>query len=301
MGRPGAPTRSGSTMIGNSIAVSRCEKGRWSIEYFWGHRNSGAPAPFFDSKSADFKYWPLDGFVMDGKLYAALLRVHISSPAVPFGFEMKGVTLARIDNPRRNPLRWTIRYQPLSEGDRAVPGVSAVVRGSFVYLYAMADRENHQTHSMLLSRIPLKSLDAPARVLAYRIKGNKWERGPDKSGAAAVVLKRGAPEMSFRYHTDLKKWVAVQNSPEFASAPILARTAPAPAGPWSAGRPVFQIPEISSGRSLGVFCYAAKEHAEFRRPSGETLITYVCNTLDPENLTRRMDLYRPRVALVRVR
>ena len=45
------------------------------------------------------------------------------------------------------------------------------------------------------------------------------------------------------------------------------------------------------------FCYAAKEHAQFRRP-GEILVTYVCNTFTVKKAENNLDIYYPKAVLI---
>jgi hypothetical protein len=80
----------------------------------------------------------------------------------------------------------------------------------------------------------------------------------------------------------------------------VARTAPHLAGPWSEGNVIYRIPEMQKGNAgydKDTFCYAAKEHPEFRRP-GSLLITYACNTTDVQKLTHDLNIYFPKVVRV---
>jgi hypothetical protein len=63
------------------------------------------------------------------------------------------------------------------------------------------------------------------------------------------------------------------NYPKLFSNKIVARTAPHLAGPWSEGNVIYRIPEMQKGNAgydKDTFCYAAKEHPEFRRPGSRT-------------------------------
>jgi hypothetical protein len=75
---------------------------------------------------------------------------------------------------------------------------------------------------------------------------------------------------------------------------ILVRTAPEPAGPWSAAREVFQITGV--GGTTNRFAYAAKGHLALS-PPGAVLVSYIVNSNDLADLLDP-DLYRPRFILV---
>lgn len=296
VGGAGQTTRSGSKMIANSIAISSCDDGRGSVDYYWKRELFRSPRAFFDSGTDEYKLWPLDGFYYQGRLYVAFSQIRATPEGGPLGFEGIGVLLAEIDNPQEPPRHWTIRYRPLASGNAVFPGVSAVIRGEYVYLYAVLDGPAHKDHPMILTRVPLRLLDDPGAAIEYLNKSGGWTRGAAAEDAA-VVMKDGATELSVRPGAN-GQWVAVQSKPEFGSDEIVARTAADPAGPWSAPRTVFRIPDMAQRRD--VFCYAAKEQVQFRTSSGDAVLTYVCNALDPAKLTDDMEIYRPKAVLVKL-
>jgi len=113
-------------------------------------------------------------------------------------------------------------------------------------------------------------------------------------------MQHGNTEMTVRYHPGLKKWVAILNYPKLFSDKIVARTAPQLTGPWSNNKVIYRIPEMQKGHAgydKDTFCYAAKEHPEFRRP-GSLLITYACNTMNVQKLTSNLDIYFPKVVRI---
>ena len=123
---------------------------------------------------------------------------------------------------------------------------------------------------MILTRVPLKALASPDRAIEYLARDGSWKRGLLWQDAA-VVLERGATELSVRYHPSEERWVEVQTNPVLGSDEIVARTAPDLAGPWSSFQTVFRIPELSRAAAVydkDTFCYAAKEHAQFGVVSG---------------------------------
>jgi hypothetical protein len=292
-------------MVRNSIGISRCDdKGQWSLRYVIRHGEDGKPRDFFQAqvlrpRAANTWYWALDGFVHEKDLWVTLLCVRNARVKRPGGFDFEtcGTDLAKVSDLDADPQKWSIAYFPLvADGVAAYPSATAVVDGAYVYLFALHEKGARPS---LVTRIPLKGLSAPVRNLQYLSKDGKWEPG-FKPTSAMPVMQHGAPEMTVRYHPDLKKWVAVMRSPDLSSDAILLRTAPEITGPWSPEEIIYHIPEMqknSAGYDKNVFCYAGKEHPEFERP-GSLMITYVCNTMRVPDLVTNLKIYVPKVVEV---
>ncbi len=293
VGDPSMRTRSGSHMVSNSIAISTCRDGIFDIHYYLPTQKSGAPRAFFDSATSAYRYWPMDGFVYNGSLYVALYQVVTKPEGGPFGFEMRGVTLARIANPGNDPRHWSIEYVELASGKVVFPGVTAVVSPPWVYLFAVLADDAHPNHPLILARVALDHLDAPASAIEYLAADGSWKRGLNWRDAR-VVIDQGHTEMSVRYHPDIRKWIAVQQTPGLGTG-MGVRTAEHLAGPWSSFQSWFSMPEVPPPADERTFCYAAKEHIEFARDSSEMVITYACNSFDFAKLVADMSLYRPQV------
>jgi Domain of unknown function (DUF4185) len=171
-----------------------------------------------------------------------------------------------------------------------------VVEGDYAYIFALHEKGSRP---MLLTRIPLKGLGAPVKHLEYLAKDGGWKAGLAPADALHV-MESGNTEMTVRYHPALKKWIAVMNAPVFFSDEIVFRTAPQLAGPWDKGETIYHIPEMQkdyAGYDKDTFCYAAKEHPEFRLPDS-ILFTYACNSLKPKKLLTNLGIYFPKVVRV---
>ena len=300
VGKPGASDRRDAKLVANSMAISTCAGGRWGITYYWTEDRPNAPRAFFDPRHGAGKLWPLDGFTHDGRLYLALSRIRPVSKKGPLGFEGTGVFLARVDNPQDDPRRWLITYRKLASGKTVFPGVSAVVRGGHVYLFAVLDDAGHKSHPIILTRVPLDRLDQPGAAIERLARDGAWKPGLDWRDAA-VVMEQGATELSVRWHAGLKRWVALMVKPGFGASEVIVRTALELSGPWSPDRAVFRFPEMQKGvpgYDQDTFCYAAKEQAQFRGSSGRALMTYACNSFDFDKLVSGRDLYRPQAVFV---
>ena len=143
------------------------------------------------------------------------------------GFETCGADLAKISGLETDPQQWSVKYFPLvPDGIHAYPSATAVVDGEYVYIFALLEADSRP---MLLTRIPLDGLDAPAEHLQYLSKSGTWKPGLTPADAMHV-MKHGNTEMTVRYHPFLKKWVAILNYPKLFSDKIVVRTAPQAGG-----------------------------------------------------------------------
>lgn len=317
VGAPGQSARVGSKFIHNSIAVSRCEAGRWRIRYFWGRRPDGSPQAFLKREAEDAWWWLFDGFLHEGRLYIGLLEVEDSPPRGPLAlpFRFSGMQLARVDNPTADPAKWRIELLSLSRSPVALPGSAMVVEGDYVHLYTFLDRGDGR-FPRALARLPLAALTSratdPASALEYLARDGRWKPGLDPEDAR-ILMADNATEMSVSYRPELDQWLALYNYPdrgeghgaEVPSDGVYVRTAKALEGPWTEPRLLFRIPELDpdfvGGYDADTACYAAKEQPQFSRP-GRVTFTYVCNLFTPpgkdpwpilKRLLVAMNLYRP--------
>jgi hypothetical protein len=283
-------------MVRNSIGVSTCSGGQWSIRYYIRRNPSGKPVDFFQSPEQDHWYWAMDGFMNNGTLYITLLCIHhqAKTPTDPYGFGTCGADLARVTDLERDPQDWTFQYFRLAAPEtRAFPSATAVVYGEYAYIFALDEKPS--TRPLILTRIPLAHLDSAEESIEYYAQDGYWKSGFVPSDAAAV-MRTGSSELSVRYHPELKKWVAILVDPT-GTGVILARTADKIEGPWTDGRVLYHLPELtedSREKHPNWICYAGKEHVEFSKPTRAS-VTYVCNSLVPRELLGEPDLYVPKV------
>jgi hypothetical protein len=281
-------------MVRNSVGISTCKQGRWKLDYAIRKDAQGSGADFFKAQHPNTWYWPLDGFVSGKDLWVTLLCLR-NTPAQSqaMAFVTCGTDLAHIVSPGVDPQTWKIDYLPLvADGAHAYPSATAVVDGGYAYIFALKESG---TRPLLATRIPLKGLNNPAKNLEYLAADGQWRSGFDPA-QAQPVMQKGSPELSIRYHPEMKRWVAVMFEPEGFSNKILLRTAPSLTGPWTQGVVIYQAPEMqlqTPGYDKNTFCYAGKEHPEFEQ--GDLLFTYVCNTFDIPKLKTNLNIYFPRV------
>jgi hypothetical protein len=281
-------------MVHNSLGISTCKHGQWQLNYVIRKNADGKPASYFAPQHGSSWYWAMDGFVAGRDLWVTLLCVR-SAPAssAAMAFATCGTDLARIRSPGPDPQQWTIDYFPLvPDGAHAYPSATAVVHGGDAYIFALRESGSRPLEA---TRIPLSHLADPGANLQCLAANGQWIRGFDPA-AAKDVMHKGSPELSIRYHPDLRQWLAVMFEPEAFSSRIVLRTATRLTGPWSEGQVIYSVPEMQSstpGYDKSTFCYAAKEHPEFER--GDLVFTYACNTFDIPKLATNLNIYFPRV------
>jgi hypothetical protein len=328
---PGAGKRRHYPFVHNTVGLSRCDPdGRWSIELFWDREDPDAPGAWFapepapaadpmpahvgERSSSDgaalFYYWPFGGFLHDGALFVALLRIVPAPPRGPFAlpFRIAGVDLARIMPATARPDRWNVELTRLAGPSALVPAAAFVVHGGFVHAFAFFDREAGE-HPRALIRLPLEALDAWPPDLSGSLQTldahGAWQPGLQPE-AAAILIPDDATEMSVHWDAVRQRWLAVESSATRAGAEhagvVRLRRAERLEGPWSEAQTLFVMPELRAASiDPNVFCYAAKAHPQYATPS-TLLLTYVCSLYAPtpdripqtlQRLTERTDLYRP--------
>jgi len=281
-------------MVRNSIGISTCNGGHWKLDYVIRKDAQGHPQSFFQAQHPNTWYWAMDGFVAGSDLWVTLLCVRNAPAETPaMAFATCGTDLARISSPGPDPQTWKIDYFPLvPDGAHAYPSAAVTRDGDYEYLFAL--KESGQ-RPLVVTRLPIDGLSDPVKSLQYLARDGEWRDGFDPTTAKAV-MRQGSPELSIRYHADLKKWIAIMFDPTGFSSRILLRTAPTPLGPWTEGQEIYKVPEMQLANpdyDKNTFCYAAKEHPEFEH--GDLVFTYACNTFNISRLAKDLDIYFPQV------
>jgi Domain of unknown function (DUF4185) len=296
-------------VMGTTLAISTCSSdGQFNIQYFLKKKNG----KFLSSFGKNEWLWPQDPFIVNNTLYVPLLVVKaMLDLKAPFDFKIVRHKIARIKNyTAADPRKWAVDYIDLK--DAILPGIEAfaatsVVFQNHVYFYPLYNsiKKTAKISGNILVRIPIDKLDNPADNMEYLNKNGDWEKGlmPAK---AMIVLTAGVSELSVRYHTDEKKWIAVYMSLKNNGDQLLYQAADRLEGPWTKPKTLIEkIPEVdpkSPRYDEQNFCYAGKEHIQFARE--KTIVaTYVCNSLeDFQNKTnfirKNLFLYRPVVRYI---
>jgi hypothetical protein len=278
----GGTSRQDAPMVGNSVAVSECVNGRWSINY--ATRNGA----FFDSgDGANHRLWPFHPFMSEGKLYYPAARIVKVGDDV-FG---AGTKLIRIDNPKSPPDQWNIHYLPLTFDREVNVGCGSAIHGGHVYLFGCFGDQ------MSISRLGLAGLGSrsdASSVLETLHSDNVWRRGFDWSRAKKIPVAANGG-LSPRYNEELRVWQMLYF--DSLTLHFAVRSAPGLTGPWSAPINVYYPRE---NFRPGVICYAAYEQIAFERDlKNEIAFTYTCNNLSGfQALKDDTSIYVPRMVRV---
>jgi Domain of unknown function (DUF4185) len=287
-------------MVRNSVGISICKLGATcTIRYFWKKPGTPKARSFFDTGTDDVWYWPMDGFLQGKTLSVALMEVRNKPGASSndvFGFEISGTKLAVIEHADLSPDQWHISITDLT-GGHLWAGVSLVHDGKYVLWYTrMSEDESHAF--MTVMRVPEGKMADPSGSWEYLKNDDHWASGLAKADAKHVI-EQPISEMSVRYHPSSQKWIAVSIGPGFPSRRAVLRSADSPIGPWSNPETIYEFPEMNpknTGYDKETFCYAVKEHTEFRED--KIALTYACNSRSIPKVIANMDIYRPRVAVL---
>jgi hypothetical protein len=295
--------REPKTMIHNSIGIRTCAGERCKVTYWWSGMQTGHAGPFFKTLDSDY-YWPLDGFVYQGKLYVVLEQMHATGTNDAFGFDYSGVKLATVSNPLDAPASWRITYQTIAEGNRVVPGVAIALEADknktvFVYLFTLF-RSPGAKPFVGLTRLPcsdLATISGKSVRWQYLAQGSVWRRWEPATVPEDVqlLLPGNITEMTAKFRPRQKQWIAIYPTPDFLSNTASYSVANELTGPWTTAHPLFSYDEMKKGSpeyTPNVFCYAAKEHPELEKDD-RLAVTYACNSTKVEEVLVDTRLYKP--------
>lgn len=281
-----ANRRAGLGMVHNSVALMR---GRdplsASLEFHFRSDADGQPASFFPDRDGRW-YWPAHG-VRDGS--ALLLFMYRMGPVASprgdgFDFQFEATELVRVPNPDAEPHDWRLEWMPLPEAVRGL-GVGAAVLLDAEHLFAYAVEPEPPHHARLL-RWPRAALHATPPPAPQAWTGTGFGRGPP-----AVVLERAAMELS-AHRDPASGEVVVVHSQGFGAAPVVARRAPAPQGPFAEAVPLYR-PELRPGQ----LSYAGKAHPQL--VGAPLILTHVVNSTDGHSVLWDERIYYPRFLRLR--
>lgn len=296
-------------ILGTTLAISTCsENGEFEIQYFLKKDKGKFISSFGDENEW---LWPQDPFMIEDVLYIPLISIAPTDTKELFNFVITGHLFAQIkDFSAHDPHDWPVEYIDMAP---VIPaGINAftttsVVYEDHVYFYPFYGYFSDDVSVLgnIIARIPTERLDHPTGAVEYLHKDGTWQNTLHPSDIK-IILDASVSELSVRYHSDSKKWVAVYLTFENQGNQLLCQYADNLEGPWSKPEPLdVNIPEVNPQSPLydqNTFCYAGKEHIEFVG-NGNLIVTYVCNSAeDIEDETsfirRNMFLYRPVVVQI---
>jgi Domain of unknown function (DUF4185) len=246
-------------------------------------------------------FWPMDGVVVDGRVYSYGLRIE-SAPTPPFAFATAGVSLLTASAADNAPFAGSYRQKdmPLFVPPQADAAVSETYFGLTVmpltvksgalspdgYLYVYGIRSSTYLKNLVVARVLPEQIEAGS---AYRFwNGSDWVPA---IGAAVNLTPGVSAEFSVQPLAD-GRFLLVHMT-DLLGSTVAVRYGASPVGPWGEDIPIWDCPEATL--TPNTYVYGAKAHPHLSLP-GSLLISYHVNTFDfAENFRAGgSDIYRPR-------
>ncbi|MBA4146682.1 MAG: DUF4185 domain-containing protein [Verrucomicrobia bacterium] len=279
--------RSDVKMINNTIAIQ--EHGKEPQFYYRTNVHSAEAESLIKPEDGRGFYWLFDGAQTKDGVFFFLRQVEIVDHSSVFGFRGFSTSLARIKNPKDDPMKWRIEQLkfPFAEynGKDSITFGSAVMKDKgFVYIYGNNSGPEKAVKGMIVARVPERKF---ASFDDWRFFSNgKWTTD---FKSATPISDETASEASVSYWPALKKYVFVHTQSIWGK--VMLRTADKPSGPWSEPTLLYECPEMKYPSK--VFCYAGKAHPQLSSKRDELIITYASNSFDVGEVIKDARLYFP--------
>lgn len=237
-------------------------------------------APAFLPPNPQHWFWLHDGAEGDQILLGEFRGDGVDNG---FGFQQVGLWVARYQLTGPRVIVKNLKQLPFfvqSGGKTIAFGPALLPTPSWLYAYGVMDED--RTRFSVLARVPRGCLDQPGAWRFY--DGSGWSRDVK----SVKPLFAGAA-MEASVHRGASGYLYVGTDAGGMGPRVIARTAPAPEGPWSEPHLIVEAPEHQGD----VYTYNAKAHPELSH-EGRLLISYNVNTTNFQKLVEKADLYRPR-------
>ncbi|MDF1758627.1 MAG: DUF4185 domain-containing protein [Legionellaceae bacterium] len=271
-------SRIGASIISNSVAISQCIDNQFYIKYLWlGQKTT--PQAFIPDMAKDIKYWPQAGFYYKEHAYVFWRAIKtLPSEKPPFNFQGIDTLITKM-NPSVSikPENWVVDTNLLNTGVTYAPGLATVVSPPYIYMFGTIDDNNSKR--LILQRIHVEHLDKFTKNIETLTK-TSWKKHINLR-IAKTITPFTATEMSVLYNKKIKQWQMIYS---VYPNSVMSRTSKTLAGPWSKEQEIYSI----NMQYKDEFCYGAKAHDQY-----DNAITYVCNSLDFNELIHNLKLYKP--------
>jgi hypothetical protein len=291
--------RVNATMVNNTLALQDGRDKDAKVQFIVCEDDNGKPAAFITPADKRGWYWPLAGAAKGDRLLFFLAQIEKSKSPGVFDFRQVGRWLGVVENPSDPPLSWRIAQRKVpceivSSRRELAFGAAVLHDGDYLYIYGTDEDKGPfgPARHLIVGRVPVDKAEDFAAWRFYR--DGRWDA--DYHSASRLVGGMGS-ELSVSYLPDFKCYALVYTE-NGMSPRILARTAAAPWGPWSAATTIYQCPE--SGWDKKIFCYAAKAHPSLAS-GDELMVSYVANSFDIWQVAADARLYWPRFIRVPLR
>ena len=287
----------GKRRVSEGAAMPHSSVGVWDLgaaprdamTWRWGPGDTSFFRPSWESSKEAFWAAVTAPRLVDGRVLVLGNRVSYTGEGGPMGFRTKESFIFTIDGAADrpdDPASWTLDYYPLPHtGNLSAGGFVDFARGALLvgpWLYLYGNVRTAATGGReVLSRIPWADLRV-RNFSAQEYWTGAWRRGwsDDLPEALATLWSPQVAEMQPQWCDKTGSYVAL--TIPFGSTRVELRAAPAPEGPWSDPRKVYDIPPPQNDTTK-FFCYATMQHdaASLPRdpssPPPDLVFTYVCN------------------------
>ncbi len=255
-----------------------------------GRDAAGAPASVVPGAGPGDWYWSRAGIPDSGGVEVVYARYARTGPG-PLDIAWRGNALGRFGPGGMSRPR-SLTPLPSSAGISWGAWLSREGRHTYVYGTEKAPGPGNHLH---LARVTGPDLRGPWQFWTGRGTWSGDEhRSARLSGPDGTAL-RASDELSVVRHGG---WYALctQRADQPFSAEVQLAWSRTPGGPFTRPRTVFTAPEAGptgTYRNRNVFAYNPHEHPELEG-RGELVVSYNVNSLVPDDVIRRADIYRPR-------
>jgi hypothetical protein len=301
-------SRTGTTLVNNTNAMlTGAEPDPLNLA-FQVRIKADNPVALLTPNQLQFEgqwFWPMDGVIVDGRVYAYGLRM-VPAPTPPFSFATAGVSLLTASAADTAPFAGAYRQKdmslfvpPQADGTEREAYFGLAVMPLTVqsgagspdgYLYVYGIRSGTYRKSLVVARVLPEQIDAGS---AYRFwNGSAWV---SNIRAAANLTLGVSAEFSVQPLAD-GRFLLVHMT-DLLGSTVAVRYGASPVGPWGEDIPIWDCPEATL--TPNTYVYGAKAHPHLSTP-GSLLISYHVNTFDfAENFRAGgSDIYRPRFITV---
>lgn len=208
------------------------------------------------------------GFV---NLGPALAKVVSDDASVPHVVEL--IEIGE-DNPSRQSIGWGAASWRADDGN--------------VYVYGTANPELPLVFgwSLHVARAEPRDVFHPSSWQYW--DGQEWTRNP--AASAPLIPAVGGVSQTLSVFADDASWYALSKQDDYLGSDIVAWSAPAPTGPFTASPPLAHRP---SDVDSGIVRYAAVAHPGLYAEEGSVVVSISQNSTDRATLAADPTLYRP--------
>ena len=264
--------RTNATIVNNTLGLQDGRGKDAKVQFVVRRDDGGKPAAFITPADKRGWFWLQAGAVSGDRLYLFLSQIEKSESPGVFGFRQIGRWLGSCRKPARSALEWRITQRKLPctiiarSANWRLGRRSSAMASTFTSMEPTKTKGRHRAAVILsVARVPIAAI---GDFTAWRYYHDGQWAG-DFHNATRMV--RGmASELSVSYLPEFKRYVLVYTEGGL-SPRILARTAAAPWGPWSAATTLYECPESHWDKKDLLLCGEGPSVAGIGRRTGDQL------------------------------